>query len=249
MELDIISPSDHLSAFIQGLWSVTAPNASAVSKQLYPDGCSGVLFNFSEHIIIGNTALPKGVILLPLKKRKEEITLPAGARLAGIRFHPAIGYGVFGKRICTPTLLSIEDDITYGFYGALDKMQSQQTNLDRMNTLYQWVEQQLDFTHVIPDSLEKALANIKPNTPLRNINQDVPLSLRQLERQFKRRMGITAKYYQRILRVKQSVQFLKNNQELSLADIALQFGFSDQAHMTREFQAIACTSPKKLLQN
>nr|WP_001897448.1 helix-turn-helix domain-containing protein [Vibrio cholerae] len=59
-------------------------------------------------------------------------------------------------------------------------------------------------------------------------------------------MNISPKQYQRILRVQRTVNYLRQNKGVSLVEVSQQFGFSDQAHMTREFRAIACITPGKV---
>jgi transcriptional regulator GlxA family with amidase domain len=56
---------------------------------------------------------------------------------------------------------------------------------------------------------------------------------------------MTPKYYQRILRVKHAISFIKLNPQATLVDVTLENGFTDQAHMTREFTYIAKITPKK----
>jgi|TARA_A100001015_G_scaffold321474_1_gene452417 pimeloyl-ACP methyl ester carboxylesterase len=58
-------------------------------KPLYSDAGSGVIFNLSGELIIGNQVLPEGVIMLPTKKISEDIVMAPGAELAGIRFLPS----------------------------------------------------------------------------------------------------------------------------------------------------------------
>jgi AraC-like DNA-binding protein len=59
-------------------------------------------------------------------------------------------------------------------------------------------------------------------------------------------MEMTPKQYQRILRVKKAIDYLRQHKEASLVEVSQQFGFSDQAHMTREFRAIARITPGKI---
>jgi transcriptional regulator GlxA family with amidase domain len=51
---------------------------------------------------------------------------------------------------------------------------------------------------------------------------------------------VSPKYYPRIFRVKKSICFLLHHKNINLVDVAQQFGFSDQAHMTKERRSIAC---------
>ena len=76
----------------------------------------------------------------------------------------------------------------------------------------------------------------------------MPLSQRQIERQFQQWLDMTPKYYQRISRVKSALKILKLQPTTELADLALTIGFSDQAHMTREFKYIAKITPKQYTQ-
>ncbi|MDP2561391.1 helix-turn-helix domain-containing protein [Psychrobium sp. 1_MG-2023] len=184
--------------------------------------------------------------MLPIKKQAERIVLEAGAQVAGIRFNPAIGYGVLGQHYDNPTLLLPEQDTLYNLYQMYAELQVLQGNERKVDALYQWAEQTLDFTNVIPDSLEKALACIKQDTAPGQLSDNLELSQRQIERLFKHWLGMTPKHYQRILRIKKAICYLRQRQGANLAGVAQQFGFSDQAHMTREFRTIACITPGQL---
>ena len=75
------------------------------------------------------------------------------------------------------------------------------------------------------------------------INNDIPLSQRQLKRQFQKWLGMTPKNFQRIIRVKKVLNDLKLNPDTGLVSLAYNNGFSDQAHMTRELKKIAKVTP------
>jgi AraC-like DNA-binding protein len=212
-------------------------------KPLYSDAGNGIIFNIAGDIIIVNETLPECVIMLPVKKQAENIVLSPGAQLAGIHLHPAIGYGVLGKHYDKPTLLVPEEDRLYNLYRIYFELRIQKDNEKLIDALYMWANNNLDFTNVIPDSLEKALECIEQDDALGHLSESIELSQRQIERLFKLYLGMAPKHYQRILRIKKAIYFLRLNKKVNLADVSQQFGFSDQAHMTREFRAIACTTP------
>jgi len=215
-------------------------------KPLYSDAGSGILFNLVGDVTIGNEVLPEGVIMLPINKHAKNIILASGAQLAGIRFHPAVGYGVLGQHYDKPTLLLPEQDQLYNLYRIYSKLRMQKDNERQIETLYLWADKNLDFTNVIPDSLEKALECIEQDEAPGELSGSIELSQRQIERLFKLWMGMTPKHYQRILRIKKAICFLRLHKNINLVDVAQQFGFSDQAHMTREFRAIACITPGQI---
>ncbi|MEP1447678.1 MAG: helix-turn-helix domain-containing protein [Paraglaciecola sp.] len=246
LNFQLSQPSGRLSSLVQGIWSVSVSQSNPIVKPLYSDAGSGIIFNLAGDVMIGNETLTEGVIVLPLKKKAENIVLSPRAQLAGIRFHPAIGYGVLGHHYDKPTLLLPEQDKLYGLYQVYSELRMQKDNDRQIEALYLWAEKKLNFTNVLPDYLEKALKCIEQDEALGQLSESIELSQRQVERLFKLWLGITPKHYQRILRVKKAISFLRLHKNVNLADTAQQFGFSDQAHMTREFRTIACSTPAKV---
>ena len=57
----------------------------------------GILFNLNNNIYLSDTLLSSSVILLPVSKQAHTISLPPGSQLAGLRFHPAIIFGIVGN--------------------------------------------------------------------------------------------------------------------------------------------------------
>ncbi|MBJ6923155.1 AraC family transcriptional regulator, partial [Vibrio cholerae] len=57
---------------------------------------------------IGDKWLPQGIVILPISKISEKVTLSPGAQLAGLRFLPAIGYGLVEQHFTRPTLLTAD---------------------------------------------------------------------------------------------------------------------------------------------
>ena len=215
-------------------------------KSLYSDAGSGILFNLVGDLKIGNTSLPEGVIMLPTNKQEEKIVLASGAQLAGIRFHPAIGYGILGQRYDKPTLLLPEQDQLYNLYRIFYDLRKQKDVDKKIKDLYMWAIKNLDFTNVIPYPLERALDYIDQGEAPGQLSNNIELSQRQIERLFKLYLGMTPKQYQRILRIKKVINFIRAHKNVNLADVSQKFGFSDQSHMTREFRAIACTTPRQV---
>lgn len=243
LNFQLSQPSGQLSALIQGIWSASVSQPNSIVKPLYSDAGSGIIFNLTGDVTIGNETLPEGVIMLPVKKQAENIVLSPGAKLAGIRFHPAVGYGVLGKHYDKPTLLCSEEDQLYNLYRTYFELRMQREKGSQVETLYLWANNNLDFFNVIPGSLEKALKCIGKDEAPGRLSESIELSQRQIERLFKLWIGISPKHYQRILRVKKAICFLRLYRSENLADAAQQFGFSDQSHMTREFRTIACITP------
>jgi AraC family transcriptional regulator len=66
-----------------------------------------------------------------------------------------------------------------------------------------------------------------------------------VSRMFKQHVGMTVSQYQREMRLQRAARALLESRE-SLADLAEDWGFADQSHMTREFSRVTSWSPAKL---
>src|SRR4051812_24903063 len=68
---------------------------------------------------------------------------------------------------------------------------------------------------------------------------EVGWSRRHLTEQFRAEYGLTPKVAARVLRFERAIWWLKANPRTRLADLAAGVGYADQAHLTREWHAIA----------
>ena len=103
------------------------------------------------------------------------------------------------------------------------------------------------------DRLPKGLADLAERPPydlgdaiLRSANVDdlvrwSGIQRRTLQRRFAREIGVAPRAYLRLLRFQGALETVQE-QGSSLADQAAAHGFADQAHMSREFRALAGTT-------
>lgn len=68
---------------------------------------------------------------------------------------------------------------------------------------------------------------------------------RQVEREFKEKVGISPKSFIRITRLDNIFKLLRKSPGLSWAELAFDAGFADQAHLINEFRAFSGESPKQ----
>jgi len=74
------------------------------------------------------------------------------------------------------------------------------------------------------------------------------LSLRQFERNFTTRVGISPKLYLRIVRFENAMRIKNNSPEKNWSDIALECEYNDSSHLLREFKQFAEFAPGSLMQ-
>jgi AraC-like DNA-binding protein len=71
------------------------------------------------------------------------------------------------------------------------------------------------------------------------------LGLRSLQRLVREQLGLTPKWLIRRYRMQEAAAALAGPDAPGLADLAASLGFSDQAHLTREFRAVIGETPRR----
>jgi AraC-like DNA-binding protein len=72
-------------------------------------------------------------------------------------------------------------------------------------------------------------------------------STRTIERHFKATTGMTYSYISQIIRAQKSAEALRT--QLPLTQVAMDFGYADQSHMTRQFKHLLGFTPLQILKN
>ncbi|MEO1771012.1 helix-turn-helix domain-containing protein [Candidatus Enterococcus ferrettii] len=83
---------------------------------------------------------------------------------------------------------------------------------------------------------------------MEKICRETGYSQRYTQRLFRKEIGITPKLYSRIIRFQNAIKAIYADNELTLAKVAHQLGYYDQAHLIHEFQFFTHLSPTRLLQ-
>lgn len=97
------------------------------------------------------------------------------------------------------------------------------------------LRQALDYMH----------AHLKENIKIADIAATVHMSHFYFCRLFRQSMGVTPYQYIIQQRVELAQQLLKQRRELSIANISLECGFTNQSHFAKSFRRIIGTTPKK----
>ena len=82
---------------------------------------------------------------------------------------------------------------------------------------------------------------------IRTLSKQIGWSERHFARQFNHHIGLTPKAFARVLRFGRAVRRLAREGDARLADVALDCGYYDQAHFTRDFREFAGVTAAELL--
>ena len=93
----------------------------------------------------------------------------------------------------------------------------------------------------------RAIQSQGGNVGIARLCSDLGVGQRRLERHFQRSLGTSAKHFARLTRFLCACHALKNGGSHRLAEVALECGYSDQAHFNRNFKAFSGLAPRQFL--
>ena len=100
-----------------------------------------------------------------------------------------------------------------------------------------------------PDPLVRDLVQrieeCRGQVALAALKRSFAISARQLERRFTLAVGLTPKLFARIMRLSWFAEHAERCADRTLADIAREVGYFDQAHLNHDFKALTGVSPKQ----
>ena len=230
----------------------TDPTGS-MNLPLYADGYPGIMFQQSTNAFY----------LLPRKKRLSELFLygqtvhPVSLTVEGTyRFVVLQLYPFASKYLLNVDPKELNDD-------CYDLRQLQ--NIDIANYLTQLhdadhvaehIEIMSDLmeallaVHSMPtdDRIQNAIDHIiqaDGQVRMRDVQEQVSLTERTLERNFLNQVGLTPKQFAKIIQFQSSLERLDAQYNEKLTEVGLESGFSDQSHFIRVFKTYTGLSPSQ----
>lgn len=248
-------PHPLLTTYVDAYW--VAGGAHFIQQRILPDTCADIIFNISEDIITAADGalkiMPGNAFVVGTMTTFHDTTLDANTYLLGIRFKPG-GLGCFTG---LPLQLITDDyvplrDISSGWHVALEPLLLKASGIAaKVKCLEMFLLQRLPGGNIISGKMQHSIALIrqaKGTIAINTLAAQAYMSPRNFERHFLQTAGVSPKTFARIVRflsVKQQLKTLSNPHLLSLA---LDNGFYDHAHLTREFRAFAGESPTGYMQ-
>ena len=227
-----IAPSPHLAAAIECFW---IGQAAGGPHRVTPDGCADILFTNGRLEFVGPMTVWRDFPLEP------------GQRTFGVRFRPgrwrAIARGSLDPADRLKDLVVPLSDLWGSRTVRLAEQLGEAASVDR---------QILAFETALPipadsNPVERALAWMERRRGAVSMDElagRAGLSARQLRRVCLESTGLTPKFLARVLRFRYALQRLaRDHRRPSLAELALDCGYYDQAHFIHDFRQFSGRTP------
>lgn len=247
-------PADVLQPFIHSYWFGTfnTTNQKGYEQSVVPNGCVELIIHLSEshcHLGKNNTWVSSpDFTVLGLYTKPYEVKFAEAVDVMGIRFYPdgvrqlfGISPAVFGAtyedgaEVFGKGLTAFCNRICEGQDG--DEIIEFANGYFRKQLAAHYSE--FDYTHKAMKLIRSASGSVNYS----EVINEVPISNRQLQREFKKQYGITMSEYLRIYRISAIHEYMLTQPICNQLPHALTF--TDQSHMIREFRNYTGVTPSQ----
>lgn len=130
-----------------------------------------------------------------------------------------------------------------------DEILSAKNPNEKFEIVSTWLFKRFDSKKEAPGSIISFIEQLQRD-PISNLKKSIdsyPSTQKQLIEHFKRYVGITPNYFNRILRFNEILKKINEKEVVSWAEIAYSCDYSDQSHFIKEFTLFSGFSPLKFI--
>lgn len=240
-----LAPDPRLQAVVRGYWQADwSPPPTPEQHQQMPQHLWHLAFCSAdswEGSAGGLWTPAPAATLQPIRAQSEMIWTRGFSRRLVAQLYPWAVQQLFGRALADPSKLAeapeaqaIRALLTLGDWSAAQE------------TLEDWLLR-LQHAHATEAGKGVQAAQRLYATPgqakIGVLADELNLCPRQLEREFKREVGTTPKTLARLIRFDALTDRMMATPDLVLTTLAYDLGFSDQAHLSKEFQQLTQMSP------
>lgn len=256
-----IEPCAELEPFVECFWVLTAPhNDQEESKKeiVLPDGKTELIVHFGDDFCKlekcneGNAFKRQARILMSGQLTEYIVLQPTGkVGVLAARFKPA-GAARFFALPFDEIVDQVVDLASYEkpIKSLHDDVAKLASNDDRLNFIQIFLKNRLQRESQEDIYVREACRFITQSDgeySVAELVKRIGFSERQLERKFKKQVGLSPKMLSRIIRFQKILQLAQTSKSMSLVQASASCGYYDQSHFIRDFIKFSGESPLKYL--
>lgn len=260
MKIEAHVPHGQLGTYIEALIHYRDFYPDHSVERVVPTGHSFLIFEldgFDRQIIDNETLEPTAtfskVWFVGMHKRYLSISAHQNSSMFVIQFKPFGAYPFLDSPMheLKDSILPAETLFGEGILQLREEILAQASPADVFACAETWLmANQLegkDPDDALVDMVEGLRANATESYS--KIISSYPKSQKHLIDQFKKYLGLTPKYYHRLLRFNEILQLIHKSQTIEWSQIAYQCEYSDQSHFIKEFKHFSGINPQKFIRH
>lgn len=256
VQLQEYTPAAGLRPYVHRFWTgrFNTERARLLAQQVVPNGFLELIIHLTDHHCdlhgSGGWGQSPDYTLIGLRSAAYEVRFTREVEVFAIRFKPAGFYTLFG--VPCGELVDAHEDLV-AVLGArfcvfAARLREGRDIADRLHIAERYLARAVgarDATY-----LNRATELIRTSggrLRVEDVADGLGISRRQLERAFKRALGLSPKQYMRIARLNVAQGVILSGAYRNLADVAYQAGYADQSHFNREFKLLVGARPSRFV--
>ena len=252
--------SDQLNVYVESIFHFKGFIPDHALERVVPTGHIYLLIELDgmmRHTFDNDSLEPNAnyqhVWLSGMHKKYITISAHENSEMLVIQFKAAGAYPFIHQPINKFNEVIVAADSIFGkeIMQLRKKCLTAKESVDKFALVEAWLIGRLDETRKPSAELLSVLEKLQVEDASRHqgIIDTYPYTQKHLIDQFKKYVGLTPKYYQRILRFNDILQQIQHQKQISWPDVAIQCGYSDQSHFIKEFRHFSGFNPSEFLQH
>lgn len=241
-----IFPIKDLQDYIRYFWVLE--DFGDKTFKIIPDGLPGLIFQEEGNLFLNNEQqiLPQ-MFLYGQTTYHGEQKATGSFRSIGVYLQPTALKAIFNIDAFELTNQHIPIDCL-----TADPILEQLVNAtcvgDKIEIISSFFLERIRRVEVYTEKADFATILLQRGKSLKNVQTEMNLSERSLERLIKQYVGISPKAFSRIVRFQSGLQALRRKDFNHLTDLAYQNDYFDQSHYIRDFKTFTGMNPKQFIQ-
>jgi dephospho-CoA kinase len=260
MNYQTYKPHPNLESLVKFYWTLEVPFDSANQKQkIIPDGCVEMTFNLGDdikrYISEREFILHPSAMLMGQRTKSFYIEPLGDVDTIAICFYPH-GFANF-VNTSLDNLVDKETPLE-NLFGEIQANELKQNIIHSANTrerivvierfLLNKLNEKTTIENIVKTTVD-TLMSTNGSAPINFILKDDLSKRRQLERHFKRQIGISPKQLGKVIRLQATLQMMINQKSETLTEIAYENDYFDQNHFIKDFKEFIGITPKEFSGN
>ena len=259
MNHQIFEPSDGLTTVVKCYWALESPQEKTPARNtIVPDGCMKMIFHYgdlyNQYTESGHSvALPRGFVIGQLTRPFEvEPTGETGTFF--VCFHPNgfLPFATMPLKEMENTAVPLEKLFRKEGQDIERKILNANSNLERINLIETFLLSRLaDAANVdrMVKSTVETILTANGQLSVDELSRQTHINRRQLERKFSSAIGLSPKQFSKTIRLQATLKALQAKKSTSLAAVAHESEYYDQAHFIKDFKEFTGITPKAFYGN
>lgn len=260
MNYQTFDPHPDLASIVKFYWTLEVTFDPNNEKQkIIPDGCIEMTFNFGDGIkkFVSESEFVIHPPAMVMGQRTQSFFIePTGnVDSFAVCFYP-YGFTHFvnaslkdlvDKEVTLDSLFNPEESARLE-----QKMKLASNTQERIKIIESFLlgilNKESTKEHLVASTVQ-ALIETNGKVAINSLANNSSANRRQLERNFRKQIGISPKLLGKVIRMNSALNLLLNKQDETLTQIAYESNYFDQAHFIRDFKALVGITPKEFIGN